>query len=102
MRSLACFPLSVSSLSKRCRISGVSGIGSLPLMPIALEEVEADPSLRMTYLRGSLCLPLDMLTWSPSGVNMFCRGIISPLAIAACHPRAYGIVGGASVPKRRR
>ncbi len=42
-----------------------------------------------------------MLTWSPSGVNLLCRGIISTLDVVAC-PRAYGIVGGASVPKLRR
>ena len=101
MRILACFPLSDSNLSRRCKISGVSGIGSLPLLPLALEDVEADPSLRMHALRGSLFLSLDMLTWSPSGVNLFCRGITSPLATAAC-PRAYGIVGGAGVPKLRR
>jgi hypothetical protein len=51
VRSLACFPLSGSNLSKRCRISGVSGIGSLPLMSRALEEAEDDPSLRMHQLR---------------------------------------------------
>ena len=101
MRSLACFPLSGSSLSRRCKISGVSGIGSLPVLPLALEEAEADPSLRIPELRGSLFLPLDMLAWSPSGVNLFCRGIASPLTTAAC-PRADGIVGGAGVPKLRR
>ena len=98
---MACFPLSGCSLSKKCKISGVSGIGSLPLLPLALEEVVAQPSLRMHELKGSLFLPLDMWTWSPSGVNMFYRGITSPLATAAC-PRAYGIVGGAGVPKLRR
>ena len=66
----AWFSLSGSSLSRRCKISGVSGIGSLPLLPLALEEVEVDPSLRMHELMGSLFLPLDMLTWSPSGVNL--------------------------------
>ncbi len=51
----------------RCKISGVSGMGSLPLLPLALEEVDVDPSLRMPELRGSLYLPLDTLPWSPSG-----------------------------------
>jgi hypothetical protein len=84
-----------------CKISGVSGIRSLPLSPLALEEDEADSSVRMPELRGSLFLPLDMMTWSPSGVNMFCKGVASPLIAAVC-PRAYGIVGGAGVPKLRR
>ena len=66
------------------------------MLPLAVEEVEADPSLRMLELKGSLYLPLDMLAWSPSGVNMFCRGIASPLAAAACL-RAYGIVGRVGV-----
>jgi hypothetical protein len=101
VRRLSCFPLSGSSLSRRCKISDVSGIESLPLLPLALEEDEVDPSLRMPELRGSLFLPLDVLSWSPSGVNLFCRGIYSPLATAAC-PRAYGIIGGAGVPKLRR
>ena len=101
VRSLACFSLSGSILSMRYRIFGVSGICSLPILPLALEEAEADPSLRMPELRGSLYLLLDMLPWSPSGVNLFCRDIASPLVAAVC-PRAYGIVGGVGVPKLKR
>jgi len=101
VRSLAFLPLSRSSLSRRCNISGVNGIGSLPLLPLALDEAHVVPSLRMLELRGSLFLPLDMLAWSPSGSNLFGRGIAPPLAAAAC-PRAYGIVGGAGAPKLRR
>jgi hypothetical protein len=48
-------------MSRRCNISGVSGMGSLPLLPLALEEVDADPPLRVPELRGSLYLPLDTL-----------------------------------------
>ena len=55
----------------------------------------------MHELKGSLFLPLDMMAWSPSGVNLLCRGIASPI-IAAASPRAYGIVDGAGVPKLRR
>jgi hypothetical protein len=84
-----------------CKIFDVNGIGSLPLLPLTLAEAEADPSLRMPEHRGSLFLPLDVLAWSPRGVNLFCRGIASLLTIAAC-PRAYGIVGWAGVPKLRR
>jgi hypothetical protein len=61
-----------------------------------LEEAEADPSLRMPEFKGSLSLPLEMMPYTPSGVNLFFRGIASPLATA------YGIVGGAGVSKLRR
>ena len=61
VRSLACFHLSGYNLSKRCNIFSVSGIGSLPLLPMAEEEAEADPSMRMPGLRGSLFLPVDMM-----------------------------------------
>jgi hypothetical protein len=71
------------------------------MLPLAVEEAEADPSVRMHECTGSLFIPLDMMAWSPSGVYLFCRGIASPLADAAC-PLAYGIVGGARVPKLRR
>jgi len=79
----------------------VSGIGSLPLMPLALEEADADPSLRMPELRASMFRPPDILPCSLDGVNMFCRSIAAPLA-AAAPPRAYGTVGGAGVPRLRR
>ena len=76
-------------------------MGSLPLLPLALEEADADPSLRMPELRGSLYSPLDTMAWSPSGSNLFYKGSAPSLAIVAS-PRAYGIVGGAGVPKLRR
>ncbi len=52
-------------------------------------------------MRSSLYLPLDTLAWSPRGSNMFCRGTVPPLATVS-GPRAYGIFGGAGVPKARR
>ncbi len=44
VRSRACFPLSGSRRSMSCKISGVRGIGSLPLLPLELEAVEDPPS----------------------------------------------------------
>ncbi len=75
-------------------------MGSLTLLPLALEEVEADPSLRMPELKASLFRPLDMLPCSPRGVNLLCRSKASPLVADAPH-RVYGTVGGVGVLKRR-
>jgi len=45
----ACFPLSSSNISRRCKISGVQGTGSLPMLPRALDVAELplgmDPKL---------------------------------------------------------
>ena len=79
----------------------MSGMGSLPLLPLALEEADVDPSLRMHELRASLFRPPDMLPCSHNGVNLLCRSISAPLAVAA-PPRAYGTAGGAGVPKFKR
>ena len=79
----------------------MSGMGSLPLLPLAMEEADADPPLRMHELKSSLYLPLDTLAWYPRGSNLFCRGSDPPLAIVY-GPRAYEIFGGVGVPKLRR
>jgi hypothetical protein len=76
-------------------------MGSLPLLPVALEEADDDASLRMHELRAWLFRPPDMLPCSHNGVNLFCRSIAAPLAVAA-PPRANGTVGGACVPKLNR
>jgi len=70
VRSLACFLFSGSSLSRRCSISGVSGIGSLPLLFLALECVP-DALDNEPKLSQSLSLSLVPLPCSARGSNLF-------------------------------
>ena len=74
------------------------GMGSLPLLPLALQEADVDPSLRMPKLRASVFRPSDILPCSPNDVNLFCRSSVVPLNVVA-PPRSYGTVGGFGVPK---
>ena len=54
VRSRACFPLSGSRRSIRSSISGVRGIGPLPLLSLELEAPDAVPPLSMPELSASL------------------------------------------------
>jgi len=76
----------------------VRGMGSLPLLPLSLEEVDDYSSLRMPELRAPLFRPPDIPPCSPYGVHLFCGSSVVPLVVVA-PLRAYGIVGGAGVPK---
>jgi hypothetical protein len=76
----------------------VRGMGFVPLLPLAFEEIDVDPSLRMHELGASLFRPPDILPCSHNGVNPFCRSCADPLVDAA-PPRSYRNVGGACVPK---
>jgi hypothetical protein len=82
VRSLACFPLSGSSLSRSCSISGVSGIGSLPLLMRALECVPEAPNSEPKDNR-SLSLSFEPLPCSAIGPNLFCSGTPVPVGIAS-------------------
>ena len=82
IRSLACFPLFGSSLSRRCSISGVSGIGSLTLMFPALECVP-DALDNEPKLRRSLSLSLVPLPCSAIGSYLFMSWILALVAGAA-------------------
>jgi len=73
-RSLACFSLSGSRLSRRCSISGVNGIGSLPLLLRALECVLDAPD-NEPKLRRSLSLSLIPLPCSAIGSYLIVSGI---------------------------
>jgi len=79
VRSRACFTLSGSKLSSRCSISGVNGMGSLPLMLRALEYDHDAPDNEPKPSR-SLSLSLDTLLWSAIGSYLFFSGISAPLA----------------------
>ncbi len=70
------------------------------MLPLTLEDVVTDPSLSNLELKASLFHPLVMLPCSPSGLNLFCCANGSALAVAA-PALAYGITGGAYVPKLR-
>ena len=59
--NLAYFSLSGSSLSNKCRISGVRGMGSRPRLPLKLEASELAPDLDILLLR-LLPPPVDLLT----------------------------------------
>ena len=82
---LACFPLSISRRSSRCRMPGVRGIGSLPLLPR-----DPDPTLTPdTELKLSLSLSLPSVPL-PSGANgayaFFSSVIVFPLVVVHCSP----------------
>ena len=57
----ACLPLSGSRRSSRCRISGVRGIGSLPLLPLEPDVAEfapdTDPKLSLSLSLSAAPLP---------------------------------------------
>ena len=81
VRIRACFPLSGSNLSSRCSISGVKGIGSLPMLLRVLEYHDAlsnEPKLG-----PSPSLSLDPLPCSAIGSYLFLSGISTPLAGAS-------------------
>ena len=65
VRSLAYFPLSGSSLSRRCSISGVSGIGSLPLLLLTLycvlDAPDSEPKLRRSLSLSLVSLPCSAI-----------------------------------------
>ncbi len=71
VRSRACFPLSGSRRSSSSRISGVRGIGSLPLLPLELEAADVDPLLRIQELRFKLPCSLEFAPCCLRGANLF-------------------------------
>jgi hypothetical protein len=71
VRRRAYFPLSGSSRSNRRRISDVRGIGSLPLLPFEVDDVDEDPPLSIPELRASLPQSPDSLLFCPRGANLF-------------------------------
>jgi len=109
VKSLACFPLSGSSLSRRCSISGVNGIGSLPMLLRALECVHEAPDSEPND-RRSLSLLFDPLPCSAIGPNLLLRGTPVPVgsasgALFALFPVtmvSHVLRGGHGAPKLRR
>ena len=70
-RRRACFPLSGSRRSSRRKMSGVRGMGSLPLLPFALDAADVDPPLSILELRASLPRSPDSLPCCLRGANLF-------------------------------
>jgi hypothetical protein len=82
-------------------MSGVRGIGSLPLLLLALDDPEyaADSEPKLSL---SLSLSSDLLPYSVSESNVLCSGIFAPWACAAWLVLVLnGAVGGAGSPKDR-
>ncbi len=71
VRIRACFPLSGSRRSSSSKISGVRGIGSLPLFPLELEATDADPPLSIPELRSSLAMSHEFAPCCLRGANLF-------------------------------
>ena len=78
VNSLVRLPLSGSSLSNNCSISGVKGMGSLPSLPLELDVADVDPPLSLQELRTSLPFPPDTLPVSPRGSNRLCIVVVLP------------------------
>jgi len=98
----ACLPLSGSSLSSNCRISGVREMCSLSLLPLELDVDDDEPILSMHELMTSLSFPPETLPFSPNGENLLCSGVVlvrfttvGPLRVLC------GTVGGSGVSNRR-
>ena len=72
INSLACLPLSGSSLSNNFKNSGVREMGSVPHLPLELDIVYADQPLILLELGTSLPFPPDTLPSSPKGENRLC------------------------------
>jgi len=101
VRSRACFPLSGSRRSKRSRISGVWGIGFLPLPRFELEAADVDPPLSIPELSASLLLSPVSLPCCRRGANLFWCSTLLRLS-GSVPPRALmGTFGGSGMPKRR-
>ena len=110
VRSRACFPLSGSSLSSRCSISGASGMSSLSLMLRAL-EYDSDALDNEPKLTRSLSLSLDSLLRSVIGLYLFLSGISAPLAgatgamlalLALVLMASHVVMGGSKIANERR
>ena len=102
MRSRACFPFSRSMRSRSCRISGVRGIGSLPLLPLELEADE-DPPLRIIpELMFRLPYSPEFAPYCRRVANLFVCFTMLGLSCVVPAPLLMGIVGGPGLPKLRR
>ena len=99
---MACFPLSGSSLSSWCIISGVRGMGSLPLLFIALDAHKYAPDSE-PKLSLSLSMSPNLLPCSASKSNLFCCGVCALVVCIAGLPLVLsGTFGGVGVQKDRR